>query len=223
MMRRGSGPASIAVMNTSLPAVAAGPAAPGRQALKTRLARERILQAAIAVIRSGGLAAASTASIASQAGLTWGAAQHHFGSKEEILEAVLGASHEQFTCLMADERLRRGPERGRAELLVDLMWEHYRSDLYVAALDILLAKRGKHAQVRRTLATGQVRAHLQTMRAIFPRSRLADRELLRCLELLHCFLTGLVVDEAFEDTTHSQDRFLAQIKSIFCIALRKAP
>ena len=103
------------------------------------------------------------------------------------------------------------------------MWAHYRSDLYVAALDILLAKRGQHAQVRRSLATGQARAHLKTLREVFPRSRLGDRDLLRSLELLHCFLTGLVVDEAFESTTHSQDPFLTQIKAIFSNALRKIP
>jgi AcrR family transcriptional regulator len=208
-------------MSTSHPG--ATTATSGRQAEKTRVARERLLLAAITVIRGSGLAGASTANIASRAGLTWGAAQHHFGSKEEILEAVLEASHERFTRLMEDARLRRGPVAARAGLLVDLMWAHYRSDLYVAALDILLSKRGAHGQVRRTLASGQAKAHRMTLREIFPRNRLPDRELLRCLELLHCFLTGLVLDEVFEETTHSQHRFLAQIKSIFCAALRKSP
>ncbi|MBK6738875.1 MAG: helix-turn-helix transcriptional regulator [Haliea sp.] len=50
----------------------------------------------IALIRETGFASATSTEIAKRAGVTWGAVQHHFGGKEEILEAVLERSHRAF-------------------------------------------------------------------------------------------------------------------------------
>src|SRR3546814_16185085 len=59
----------------------------GRQAPKTLLAREKIINAVIALIKEGGYANATSSRIDERAGMTWGAAQHHFGAKEDILQA----------------------------------------------------------------------------------------------------------------------------------------
>src|ERR1700676_3651783 len=68
----------------------------GRQGGKSKNTREKILNSAISLIKEGGFSSASASRIAERAGITWGAAQHHFGSKEEILEAVMTISHKKF-------------------------------------------------------------------------------------------------------------------------------
>ena len=56
--------------------------------------RYEIVMAAARCISRQGFKAATLASIAKEAGVTWGAIQHHFGTKEAILDAVLDAGFE---------------------------------------------------------------------------------------------------------------------------------
>jgi AcrR family transcriptional regulator len=114
----------------------------GRQAQKAKNTREKIIAAAIALIKEGGISNASSGNIAQRAGTTWGAAQHHFGSKEEILDAIMDISHANFSALMADPAMLTGALADRVELFVERMWQHYQSDVYLAALEILMAARG---------------------------------------------------------------------------------
>lgn len=187
----------------------------GRQAQKTKIAREKIIGAAISLIRNGGFAAASSSKIAQQAGFTWGAAQHHFGSKEEILDAVLDLSHTEFTRTMDDERLRQGARADRVELFIDLMWQHYQSDVYLAALEILLAARGVQDSVESIVTERQSRGHVKTLREIFHDCKLSDKQLLDALEFVHCFLTGLTIEGVFETRTSNAKQFVARIKTVF--------
>jgi len=187
----------------------------GRQAQKTKIAREKIIGAAISLIRNGGFAAASSSKIAQQAGFTWGAAQHHFGSKEEILDAVLDLSHAEFTKLMDDKRLRNGTRTERVTLFVDLMWQHYQSDVYLAALEILLAARGVQDGVESIGTERQSRGHIKTLREIFQDNKLTDKQLLEALEFVHCFLTGLTIESVFETKTTSAKQFLGRVKIMF--------
>jgi AcrR family transcriptional regulator len=191
----------------------------GRQAQKTKIAREKIIGAAISLIRNGGFAAASSSKIAQQAGFTWGAAQHHFGSKEEILDAVLDLSHAEFTKLMDDKRLRLGSKTERVTLFIDLMWQHYQSDVYLAALEILLAARGVQDGVESIGTERQSRGHVKTLREIFNDSKLTDKQLLEALEFVHCFLTGLTIESVFETKTASAKQFLSRIKTMFEVML----
>lgn len=187
----------------------------GRQAMKTKIAREKIIGAAVSLIRNGGFAAASSSKIAKVAGFTWGAAQHHFGSKEEILEAVLDLSHAEFTRSMDDARLRSGDKSERAALFIELMWQHYQSDVYLAALEILLASRGGQDGVQSIITERQSRGHVKTMREIFPDSKLNDKQMLEALEFVHCFLSGLTIEGVFEAKTNNAQKFVERIKQLF--------
>lgn len=191
----------------------------GRQATKTKVAREKIIGAAISLIRNGGFAAASSSKIAQGAGFTWGAAQHHFGSKEEILDAVLDLSHAEYTRLMDDPQLRKGTAAERVELFIDLMWRHYQSDVYLAALEILLASRGRQITVQSIISERQSRGHVKTLREIFPNLKLSDKQSLETLEFVHCFLTGLTVEGVFETKTDNTGTFLQRIKNMFAAML----
>ena len=140
----------------------------GRQALKTRRTRESLINATVSLIKEGGFAAASSSRIAERAGMTWGAAQHHFGSKEDILDAILEMSYEKFIGTMTAPGLRGGTMTDRVGVFVDRMWTHYQSDLYLVALEILLATREATDHADRAWEARQGKAHLKIVREIFP-------------------------------------------------------
>lgn len=187
----------------------------GRQALKTRQTREKIINAVIALIKEGGFSAASSTRIAERAGMTWGAAQHHFGSKEDILDAVLEVSHQAFGELMADPALRQGFAEARAQRFVDRMWQHYQSDIYHATLEILLATRGLEQRVVTLWLDQLARGHLITLRKIFHDFNLSDARMLEALVFVHCFLTGLTVERVFDKKTQDFAAHLQRIKRVF--------
>lgn len=191
----------------------------GRQALKTRLTREKIINAVVSLLKEGGISAASSSRIAQRAGITWGAAQHHFGSKEEILDAVLEISHEEFLELMSDASLRSGSLADRVDVFVERMWRHYQSDMYMAALEILLATRGFQRNTPSLLAERQTRGHLKNLREIFYDSKLDDKRILEALVFVHCFMTGLTIERMFENKVPSMGRHLQRIKLVLLTML----
>ncbi len=189
-------------------------AAPGRQALKTQRTRARLLGATVALIRRGGFPAATATAIARRAGTTWGAAQHQFGSKEEILEAILRLAYARFLEAMSAPGLRGGSRSRRAAELVRRMWAHYQGDYYGVSLEILRATRGARRQRARAWEQRQGRAHLRVVREVFPESRLSDARLREALTFTHCCLTGLAIERIFEARVSHIERHLARIARV---------
>ena len=181
---------------------------PGRQALKTQRTRARLIAATLELIRERGFAAATASGIARRAGVTWGAAQHQFGSKEGILEAILGLAYARFIDTMGAPALRRGPRHARTRGFVDRMWAHYQGDYYRVSLEILRATRGRRA---RAWEQRQGRAHLQVVREVFHGSHLSDARLREVLTFTHCCLTGLSIERIFESKVRHVERHLRRI------------
>ncbi|HUH38711.1 MAG TPA: TetR/AcrR family transcriptional regulator [Spongiibacteraceae bacterium] len=188
-------------------------AKPGRQALKTRLTRERIINAVVSLITTGGYSAASSSRIAKRAGVTWGAVQHHFGSKDDILDAVIELSHDRFTELMATEVSDKGTLADRVERFVDLMWQNYQSDVYLASLEILLARRAGCSGTNAGVTKQQAESHIGTLRRIFPELDLSDTQLIDILGFIHILLTGLTIERAFEEPIKNEEKHMRRIKA----------
>ncbi len=196
------------------------PAKLGKQALKTLVAREKILNAVISLINEGGFGAATSSKISRRSGLTWGAVQHHFGSKEDILAAILDHSHQRFTELMDSDASTNGSLKKRVDLFVERMWQHYQSDLYVATLEILLASRKHPLQAADSKIKQQSSSHADTMQAWFADSGLSDEALLEALIYTHTFLTGLMIEQVFEGEIANEEAHLARIKRSMLQMLR---
>jgi AcrR family transcriptional regulator len=184
----------------------------GRQALKTRRTRESLIRATVSLIKEGGFTAASSSRIAERAGMTWGAAQHHFGSKEDILKAILDQSYERFVETMAAPGLERGGLELRVGGFVDRMWSHYQSDWYRVSLEILLATREEADPAALAWEVRQGRAHLKVVRGIFHDSRLSAAKIQEVLTFTHCCLSGLSIEGIFETRVKHIDRHLLRIK-----------
>ncbi|AZI35099.1 putative TetR family transcriptional regulator [Caenibius tardaugens NBRC 16725] len=173
----------------------------GRQAQKSLRTRERLIESTITLIRQGGLAAASAKRIADGAGMTWGAAQHHFGSKEQILEAIVARSHESFVSRFADMDASP-PVEERIESFLTRMWAHYRSEAYLATIEIIMADRGPEQEnIRLTAFEWPNPDHVEMMTRIFGDRGVSPEELLEALIFVHCLLTGLAIQELLENDT----------------------
>lgn len=190
----------------------------GRQAQKSKNTREKILNSAISLIKEGGYSAASASRIAERAGITWGAAQHHFGSKEDILEAVMTISHERFIARVSAPYLREGTLADRVDAFVDCMWEHYQEDVYLAGLEILLASREVSSR-RMSTFDQSAREHIKTLHEIFHDSDLTDEHLQEVLIFLHSVMTGLTIEKVLEKELRGEQRHLRRCKLMLLTAI----
>lgn len=185
--------------------------AAGRQALKTQRTRARLIEATLALVSEQGFAAATAHRIARRAGVTWGAAQHQFGSKAEILEAILELAYARFIETLSAPALRRGSRAARARHLVECMWKHYQGDYYRVSLEILRATRGERGYRSRAWEGRRGRAHLRAVRQVFHEAHLSDARLHEALTFTHCCLTGLSIERIFESRVRHIERHLRRI------------
>jgi AcrR family transcriptional regulator len=111
------------------------------QAERTAETRARILAATVESILEVGLPRTTAAEISRRSGVTWGAAQHHFGSKDGILGAVLEDSFNRFADALNaafDALGEEAPLDKRVDAFVDSAWEHFGGTYYRATFEILL-------------------------------------------------------------------------------------
>ncbi|MDV8001241.1 TetR/AcrR family transcriptional regulator [Rhodococcus sp. IEGM 1408] len=107
---------------------------------RSRITRERLLGASIDLLATQGWAATTVGAVAAAAGVSRGAAQHHFPTREDLITAALGHMIEQRL-----EDVRRvgldlpGPGPERTVAVVRLIVQHYTSDLFKAALHVWTA------------------------------------------------------------------------------------
>jgi AcrR family transcriptional regulator len=186
----------------------------GRQAAKSRATQDKIINAVIGLIREKGYLAASSTEIARRAGVTWGAVQHHFGSKNEILGEVLERSHRKFQQRLGDPLFATGTPAARVGRYVDAAWAHYRGDEYMATMEILLASRG-HGGAIEDLSIGRSREeHLALGRRIFHDSTASKQRLQEAIYIVHCMLTGILIETVLEPAGFDAVVYTAHLKAL---------
>lgn len=190
------------------------------QTEKSRLTRNRILDAAISIIRHEGLANATANRIARESGLTWGAVQHHFGAKEDVLRAILEKSHADFISVMSAVPFEELTLAERVDRFIDAMWSHYCGDAFLAAVDVTLAEGRNPAQRTEWTNTAKAHAseHIALMRRAFDALDKQEDELQDLLLFVHVVLTGLAIDRILEPGRASQagrrlDRLKAMLRA----------
>lgn len=106
---------------------------------RSRATRARLLEAAITCLAELGWTASTVAVVAERAGVSRGAAQHHFPTREALFTAAL----EHVTQERADEMRRqlaeRPGERPDTERIVDVVFGLFSSQMFRAALALWVA------------------------------------------------------------------------------------
>lgn len=186
----------------------------GHQAMKAKATRERILHAVVSLINESGYSSASSTAIAKKAGITWGAVQHHFGTKEEILLAVLEMSRDVYIQSLRNARLHQGSLEDRIDFFVDTVWDHYKSDLYFAFSEIVMATRGKRGKLPlgSVQMNRQLKVQLQVIFDIFSDYEVEDSRLKESLLFVHRFLSGFALDKVLEPKLPYEDIHIQRLK-----------
>jgi AcrR family transcriptional regulator len=106
---------------------------------RSRATRKRLLEAAIECLAELGWTGSTVAVVAERAGVSRGAAQHHFPTREDLVTAAVEYVAEERTARLrahvAD--LPTGPGRTRA--VIDLIESMYTGPLFRAALQLWVA------------------------------------------------------------------------------------
>lgn len=106
---------------------------------RSRATRARLLEAAIACLADQGYHASTVAVVAEHAGVSRGAAQHHFPTREDLFTAAL-----EHVATQRGEELQRevlALPRGKAttEVVVDLIFTLFTGEFFSAALALWAA------------------------------------------------------------------------------------
>jgi AcrR family transcriptional regulator len=100
--------------------------------------RRRVLDAVVSTILERGYYQASSNEIARRAGVTWGAIQHLFGSREALMIAVLEDGWKGLEERIAAEEIAGGSLEVRLWAVLDVLATYYSSPDHIAQIQILL-------------------------------------------------------------------------------------
>lgn len=174
---------------------------------RTAETRGKVIAAVVDAIAEVGYQRTTAQEIANRAGVTWGAVQHHFGGKDELLLAVLEDTFTRFAERMTDIAVAETPISDRVSLFVDRAWEHFRSRHFRCAFEILLDYLGRdehpHAAQWRAQMT---RAWDRVWSALFFDARVARGRGLMLQHYTVATLSGLAAMAMMEGASASLSR-----------------
>lgn len=113
--------------------------------------RARLIRGSISAIAERGYALLTIADITRHAGVTWGAAQHLFGDKSELMVQVVQAVSEQLLDQLAANKSWPKKLEERIPSVVRAMWDICRSRDFFALVEIIRGSRANpdmHDQIR---------------------------------------------------------------------------
>ncbi|MGV9251670.1 TetR/AcrR family transcriptional regulator [Streptomyces sp. NPDC003697] len=127
---------------------------------RSRVTRQRLLEAAVACLAERGWAGSTVSVVAQRAGVSRGAAQHHFPTREDLFTAAVEyVAEERSTALRALFPTTAGDRRAVVSALVDL----YTGPLFRAALQLWVAASNEE-QLRSRVTELEARVGRETHR-----------------------------------------------------------
>ena len=106
------------------------------QAERSAATREALLYAAIDCLVDEGYASVTTSRVAERAGVSRGAHLHHFQTRNALVAAAVEQLARRWLSELRETSAALPDDAGRTLAGLDLLWSHYASPLYQAALDL---------------------------------------------------------------------------------------
>jgi AcrR family transcriptional regulator len=132
--------------------------------------RRRVLDAVVETVLEVGYYKASSNEIARRAGVTWGAIQHLFGSREQMMLEVVLDILSRFKHRVATAQIDGDSLEERLGRAMDVLAEHYEDPAFLVELQILLdlsVNPGLSAQTRDNLRRTAVEDFTQNAQPLF--------------------------------------------------------
>ncbi|MFD8478405.1 TetR/AcrR family transcriptional regulator [Kitasatospora sp. NPDC059673] len=116
------------------------PAARAPQQDRSRATRRRLLEAAVECLAEVGWNGSTVSAVAERAGVTRGAAQHHFRTREDLFTAAVEhVAAERLAAVLAHVSELPPPGPARTEAVVEMIVRLYTGPLFRAALHLWVA------------------------------------------------------------------------------------
>jgi AcrR family transcriptional regulator len=119
-------------------------ASEGRRTQQERRAstRNALLEATIQCLVEQGYAGTTTRAVSERAGVSTGALQHHFTSKEELVSEAIGYLSGKLTAQLIEQGVPSASSRRQVtEQLVDYLWQTLNGPLIAAVTELAVAAR----------------------------------------------------------------------------------
>lgn len=178
--------------------------------------RKKLIDATIKVINEKGFAAMRTTDITKKAGVTWGAAQHIFGGKAELLSQVAAnVSETLIDVLEADVSLDMSAE-DKLATMIDQTWDIYSGAVYFAMVEILRGTR-KDPNIHDHLVEAQTRItrKIESLWVkIFAQNKLSEAETLKLCNTVTLYLAGLAARKNYYLPATETAEYVDHIKEL---------
>src|SRR3954468_23675529 len=120
--------------------------------------RKALLEATIQCLVEQGYAGTTTRAVSERAGVSTGALQHHFTSKEDLVSEAIGYLSGELTAQLIEQGVPSASSRRQVtEQLVDYLWQTLNGPLIAAVTELAVAAR-TDPFLRERLGEGQRQA-----------------------------------------------------------------
>lgn len=188
-------------------------AAKAAQQERSRQTRKQLLEAALSTLSDDGVAATTVSAVAQRAGVSRGAAQYHFPTRDSLLEAML---EEFFT--ERTQQLRRsvadlpsGPEGAPVRDVVSLVFSFYDHRPFRAVLHVWSAA-GSDPELREKITPAEARYGREVFQltALALNADLSDTRTRRLIGLTLDLARGLGLASVLVDNRSHRDSALTE-------------
>jgi AcrR family transcriptional regulator len=180
--------------------------------------RRQMIDATVACILERGFYRASTNEIARRAGVTWGVIQHHFGTRQGLLLAVLQDGAQRFAETVESAEIAGDTVEERLAALLDILADHYGRPEYLAWLQVMInmdhdprTSDEVRATMREVAARSSVHVRRLLRAALGPATGVSDLATTLFLTLRGMVLSQQLLDTmAYDTVTPGSDRIARQ-------------
>lgn len=201
---------------------AAPPRSRRSQDERRALTQRKLISAVIRLISQKGCAGLRAHDIAVASGVTWGAAQHLFGDKNELLLQVATRVSDELV-LRLDAHVERAARetRERVAMVVRLIWAVYGSADYFAMVEIVRGTRSD-ARFHEKLIDALSRLSEKIERlwlALFADAPVSEAHSLRCCNIVALTLSGLAARKIYLRLSPHTDAILEQLIDSIAVSM----
>ncbi|MGP3687740.1 TetR/AcrR family transcriptional regulator [Streptomyces sp. IBSNAI002] len=200
----------VAVTGAATTQAAGKAPAPAPKQARSRVTRRHLLEAAVSCLAEHGWAGSTVGVVAERAGVSRGAAQHHFRTREDLFTAAVEyVAEERSTALR--ELFHTGPAARARPAVVGALVDLYTGTLFRAALQLWVAASNEE-QLRPRVTELEARVGRETHR-IAVELLGADESVPGVRETVQGLLDmarGLGLANVLTDDTARRDRVIAQ-------------
>jgi AcrR family transcriptional regulator len=197
---------------------------PTPQQDRSRETRRKLLDAAIATLSEHGAAATTVSSVATRAGMSRGAAQRHFHTRDILIEETVTEFYSRLTRHLRQAVADLGVSPGGAPTtnVVGLVVDSFSSDPFRAALHVWSAAAGAESDLRELIVSADARYAREVLQlmALALDADLTDPSTRELLRMTVDLARGLGLGAVLIDNADHRDKVVARWATMLDQGLR---